>query len=157
MNKKIIIGIIIAVVVPAVVYAGSPLLINKTIDEALPSTNVGVDTLTSESTGVSVVSGDFVGVGDGIHNANGIAKIISLEDGTKILRLEDFKSTNGPDLYVYLATDPLATDYVSLGPLKANIGNQNYQIPDGTDLSKYDTALIWCRQFSVLFGHANLS
>jgi hypothetical protein len=46
---------------------------------------------------------------------------------------------------------------VSLGELKANIGNQNYEIPDGTDLAKYDTALVWCKQFSVLFGSAEIS
>jgi hypothetical protein len=111
----------------------------------------------SEPAPLTVLTGNFVGVNDGIHNAEGIAKVVPLEDGSKILRLEDFKSTNGPDLYVYLATDEKATDYVSLGQLKANIGNQNYEIPEGTDLSKYDTALVWCKQFSVLFGHADLS
>ncbi|NOJ28474.1 MAG: hypothetical protein DA330_10745, partial [Nitrososphaera sp.] len=42
-------------------------------------------------------------------------------------------------------------------PLKANIGNQNYEIPDGVDLEKYNTALVWCKQFSVLFGSADLA
>ncbi|WKT57243.1 DM13 domain-containing protein [Candidatus Nitrosotenuis chungbukensis] len=100
--------------------------------------------------------GIFVGVGDGIHNAEGTAKVLSIDDA-QFLRLEDFKATNGPDLHVYLATDDKATNYVDLGSLKANVGNQNYRIPEGTDLSKYDTALVWCKQFSVLFGHANLS
>ena len=101
-------------------------------------------------------TGSFVGVNDGIHNAEGIAKIIRLEDNNNILRLEGLMATNGPDLYVYLATDKSATDFVDLGRLKANNGNQNYNIPLGTDLSKYDTALIWCRAFSVLFGSAEL-
>ncbi len=160
MNKKIIIGIIVALAIPVAVYAGSPLFINETINEPLPIsvTMEKSDTMMTES-GVApeALSGSFVGVGDGIHNAEGMAKIIQLEDGSQILRLEEFRSTNGPDLYVYLATDEKATDFVSLGPLKANIGNQNYDIPQGTDLSKYDTALVWCKQFSVLFGHANLS
>jgi hypothetical protein len=103
------------------------------------------------------LSGMFVGVGDGIHDAQGMAKILPLDTGASILRLEDFRSTNGPDLYVYLATDKDATDFVSLGRLKANTGNQNYDIPQGTDLAKYDTVLIWCKQFSVLFGSASLS
>ncbi|MGI0004353.1 MAG: DM13 domain-containing protein [Candidatus Nitrosotenuis sp.] len=171
MNKKIIIGIIVAVVIPAAVYAGSPLFINETINEPLPSSAIiktsevmeksetmeKSDTMMEKSGTTLALSGSFVGVNDGIHNAEGIAKVIPLDDGGQILRLEEFKSTNGPDLYVYLATDEKATDYVSLGELKANIGNQNYEIPEGTDLSKYDTALVWCKQFSVLFGHANLS
>lgn len=114
-------------------------------------------TQSGDSEEFSAKSGVFVGVGDGIHDAQGNALVIPLENGQKVLRLEDFRSTNGPDLYVYLATDSGASDYVSLGQLKANIGNQNYDIPAGTDLSKYDNVLIWCKQFSVLFGSAELA
>jgi hypothetical protein len=102
------------------------------------------------------LSGNFIGVNDGIHNAEGVAKVIVLDDGTNVLRLENFKATNGPDLYVYLATDRSASDIVNLGRLKGNIGNQNYPIPAGTDLAKYNTVLIWCKAFSVLFGSAQL-
>jgi hypothetical protein len=102
-------------------------------------------------------TGSFAGVGDGIHNAEGMAKVIPLQDGSNILRLEDLRVTNGPDLYVYLATDKSASDFVSLGKLKANNGNQNYNIPSEIDLTKYDTVIIWCRPFSVLFGSADLA
>ena len=105
----------------------------------------------------SFLIGNFIGVNDGIHNAEGLAKVIVLDDeGNSILRLENFRATNGPDLHVYLSTDKSASDFVSLGRLKGNIGNQNYEIPEGTELSKYDTVLIWCRAFSVLFGSAEL-
>ena len=54
--------------------------------------------------------------------------------------------------------DPeLDADFVNLGDLKGNIGNQNYDIPEGTDLSKYDTVIIWCKAFSVFFGGAELT
>ena len=102
-------------------------------------------------------SGTFVGVNDGIHNAEGVTLVLPLDDGSQILRLEEFHSTNGPDLYVYLATDKRASDFVNLGDLKANRGNQNYEIPQGTDLEKYDNVLIWCKQFSVLFGSSEIS
>ena len=159
MNKKIIIGIVLAALIPAIVYAASPLFFNRTIDEEIPLAKTGPSTETQNTETVppvATVSGVFVGVGDGIHSAQGTAKVLQLDDVT-FLRLEDFKATNGPDLHVYLATDEKATDYVDLGSLKANIGNQNYQIPEGTDLAKYDTVLVWCKQFSVLFGHAELS
>lgn len=105
----------------------------------------------------SAYTGAFVGVNDGIHNAEGRVVVIPLgDDGRSILRLEDFKSTNGPDLYVYLSTDKAASDFVNLGRLKGNMGNQNYEIPEGTDLEKYDTVLIWCKAFSVLFGSAEI-
>lgn len=105
----------------------------------------------------TTISGSFVGVNDGIHNAEGRAIAIALDNGGRILRLEDFRSTNGPDLYVYIATDKSASDFLSLGRLKGNIGNQNYEIPAGADLAKYDTVLIWCQAFSVLFGSAELT
>jgi hypothetical protein len=103
-------------------------------------------------------TGSFVGVGDGIHNAEGEAKVIPFQnENSNILRLENLRVTNGPDLYVYLATDKTASDFVNVGKLKANNGNQNYDIRAGTDLTNYDTVLIWYRPFSVLFGSAELS
>ena len=120
---------------------------NTSIDESMSQ---------GSETNDSLLTGSFVGVGDGIHDAQGIAKVIPVEGGAGVLRLEDLVVTNGPDLYVYLSTDKSASDFVNLGRLKANIGNQNYPIPDGTDMSKYDTVLIWCRAFSVLFGSAEL-
>jgi hypothetical protein len=122
---------------------------NNTISE-----NLSVATMSASSN--ETLIGNFVGAGDGFHNAEGVAKIIQLADGTDILRLENFKATNGPDLYVYLSTDKTNADIVNLGRLKGNIGNQNYLIPAGTDKTKYNTALIWCRAFSVIFGSAQL-
>lgn len=156
MNKKIIISAIIAaIVMPLSVYTISPLFIESTINEELPAS---MQTMNGDQQRVMTThSGRFVGVDDGIHDAQGVALVVPLEDGKNLLRLEDFHSTNGPDLHVYLATDNTASDFVNLGRLKANNGNQNYEIPEGIDISKYDTALIWCKQFSVLFGHAELS
>jgi hypothetical protein len=106
------------------------------------------------------LAGTFIGVNDGIHNAAGMARVITLAgaENSSILRLENFKATNGPDLYVYLSADSHhASDYVSFGRLEGNRGNQNYEIPDGTDLSKYRAVLIWFRAFSVLFRSAELN
>jgi Electron transfer DM13 len=103
-----------------------------------------------------IMTGYFIGAGDGFHNAEGSAKVIPLGDGNTILRLENFKSTNGPNVHLYLATDKSASNFIDLGKLKANNGNQNYNIPHGTDLAKYSMALIWCKDFSVLFGSAQL-
>ena len=133
---------------------------NTSIDESMAQINQLLSEQQTSQTGNEtsdlLLTGSFVGVGDGIHDAQGIAKVIPIEDGGNVLRLEDLVVTNGPDLYVYLSTDKKASDFVNLGRLKANIGNQNYLIPSGTDITKYDTALIWCRAFSVLFGSAEL-
>jgi len=133
---------------------------NTSIDESMAQINQSISEQQISQIGNEtrdlLLTGSFVGVGDGIHDAQGIAKVIPIEGGGDVLRLEDLVVTNGPDLYVYLSTDKSASDFMNLGRLKANIGNQNYPIPVGTDLSKYDTVLIWCRAFSVLFGSADL-
>jgi hypothetical protein len=46
--------------------------------------------------------------------------------------------------------------FVSLGPLKGNIGDQNYTVPADVDLSRYRAATIWCQRFGVNFGTAPL-
>jgi hypothetical protein len=155
MDQKLIPSriVVAALVLPSILtVAGLPSLHSFiTADLFQPETAFAQDQQTQ-----SPLSGQFMGVGDGVHEAEGLAKEISLEDGRQFVRFENFKVTNGPDLFVYLATDKSASDFVDLGRLKANNGNQNYQIPPGTDLSKYNTVVIWCKAFSVLFGSAEL-
>ena len=104
-----------------------------------------------------MLAGNLIDAGDGFHMASGQVKVLQSLNGTQILRLENLDVTNGPDLYVYLATDTTAKDFVSLGRLKGNMGNQNYPIPENTDFEKYNTVLIWCQAFSTLFGSSKLS
>lgn len=89
------------------------------------------------------------------YQVSGSAKLVD-QGGKKILRLEDFSSSSGPDLKVYLATDVNASQFISLGRLKSISGNQNYDISGMPNLGQYPFALIWCEQFGALFGSANL-
>lgn len=129
---------------------------DTTINETMTST-MDSSKNTEQNENKNILVGDFMGVNDGIHNAEGKAKILTLSDGSQIIRLEEFRSTNGPDVHLYLSTNKQASDFIDLGRLKANIGNQNYQIPVNTDYNKYNYVLIWCQPFSVLFGSAQLS
>jgi hypothetical protein len=103
---------------------------------------------------ITLKSSNFVDA-DSSHKVSGNVNILYNKE-QKILRFEEFSSTNGPDLYVYLATDKSAEDFISLGELKGNLGDQNYEVSDDLDLEKYDTVLIWCKKFGVLFGSAEL-
>ena len=101
---------------------------------------------------------------DAFHKGAGQATIYELPDGTQVLRLEDFSTTNGPDLHVLLAAHPDPTSrseieqgYLDLGSLKGNIGNQNYDLPAGTDLSTYHSVVIYCMPFHVIFSTATLN
>lgn len=154
-TKKIALILVALIVIPIGIYTISPYFTNTTIDEGLPSVTSNGEQPESGKIPKSLFVGKFVGVDDGIHDASGDAKIFNIEN-TQYLRFENFEATNGPDLHVYLATDDKATEFVDLGRLKANQGNQNYEVPDGTDLNKYDKVLVWCQMFSVLFGSADL-
>ena len=98
------------------------------------------------------------------HETSGTAVLIRLPDGSHVLRFENLDTSNGPDLRVYLSEIPAGDDlraygerFVDLGALKGNIGNQNYRIPRSVDVSKYRSAVIWCRRFTVGFGVAPLT
>lgn len=157
MNRVLIVIVVAIGIVSA--FALSPYFTESTIDEALP-TGAIIQPTTEEAMTEEIhtsYAGTFIGVGDEIHDAEGDAYTILLEDGSNVLRLENFKSTNGPDLYVYLSTDENASEFINLGKLKANNGNQNYEIPDDAIFEKYNKVLIWCKAFGVLFGSAELS
>jgi peptide methionine sulfoxide reductase msrA/msrB len=91
------------------------------------------------------------------HTATGTVSISKSENGETIVRLNDFETINGPDLFVYLATDKEATDFVSLGKLKSTNGNQNYVVPGGVKIEDYAYVLVWCKRFGVLFNSADIS
>ena len=96
---------------------------------------------------------------DAFHFGRGRALIIEVAPGRQTLRMEDFSVQNGPDLFVYLSPNPsgYAADAVNLGKLKASDGAFNYDVPEGIDISRIKSVIVWCRQFSVLFAAASLS
>jgi hypothetical protein len=101
------------------------------------------------------------------HTSSGIARLIRLADGRVQVTLENLDTSDGPDLHVWLSDQPVIPGnggwfvfddgrYVELGPLKANRGNQVYDVPAGTDLTGLTSVTIWCKRFSVSFGAAPL-
>lgn len=100
--------------------------------------------------------GQWVGADD-FHFASGDALLIESAPGVYTLRVENFSVRNGPDVFVLLSPgDGYEDGALDLGALKGTDGAFNYEIPSGTDVSQYKSAIIWCRQFDVLFGHAPL-
>lgn len=93
------------------------------------------------------------------HPTSGRALVLGNGTDQRFLRFEDFGTDNGPDLNVYLVNSSTGdvSDYVDLGDLKGNIGEQNYEIPADVDLAVYDRVVIWCVRFGVGFGNASLT
>ena len=97
-----------------------------------------------------VLTGQFVD--SDVHEGTGTAEIKG-----ETLYLTDFKTDWGPDLKVYLSTDKEATEFVDLGELQSKEGDQEYELPPGTNPEDYVYVLVWCRAFSVLFTSAELA
>ena len=101
---------------------------------------------------------------DRFHRGSGTATIHRLPDGSHVLRLETLDVTNGPALVVILSPHPNPsssadvhqTGYVELAKLKGNKGNQNYPLPDGVDPATFNSVVIYCKPFKVVFSVAPL-
>lgn len=101
-----------------------------------------------------------------VHQTSGRATIYQEGGGKLVLRLTNFKTSNGPDVHVILIATKDADDdanfvksdtgRLELGKLKGNEGDQNYEIPSGTDLAKFQTVSIYCERFNANFGAAPL-
>jgi hypothetical protein len=97
------------------------------------------------------------------HATSGSARVVALADGRRYVRFEDFRTSNGPALKVYLSAAPASGPggafddrFVDLGDLKGNIGAQNYAIPGDVRLGGYRSVVVWCKRFGVPFAAAAL-
>ena len=156
MNKWKLALPILAIVLFAAWYTFRPdrLITNQRINEPFPAAD-------QASSAEAVESGMFSGV---MHPTAGTATVYRFENGDRILRFTNFTTSNGPDVHVYLvaavdAKDSATVehaDFIDLGRIKGNIGDQNYTLGRDLDLSKYQTVSIWCKRFAVNFGAAPL-
>lgn len=122
------------------------LFVNQTVNEKAPSASQASEI---------VAKGSFTSYA---HETKGNAQILNV-DGKRILRLTDFHTSNGPDVRVYLlkGNDSASVkegEFIDLGSIKGNIGDQNYEIPAGA--GEFGAVAIWCKRFSVGFGGATL-
>ncbi|TAE38038.1 MAG: hypothetical protein EAZ70_01015 [Runella slithyformis] len=131
----------------------------KTEIEAAPTSSTGAPVNLSNPAQTFDVAGQKLiaqgtFMGSGRYSASGVVK--RYEKGAKqTLVFEDFKIDSGPDLRIYLAEDKSAKGFVELSS-KVNSGNFFLELPANTDLAKQKQVLIWCKQFTVLFGNAEL-
>ncbi len=177
---------LLAVGIPVGWYLASPLFIRTELNEAAPipvttittvttppstttsppaepdpsaATTTTTNTTVPEPEGPAgvVATGTFLGA-DEFHFGSGNAVVIETAPGAYTLRFEDFSVRNGPELYVYLSpTETYDEQALEVGRLKATDGSFNYELPAGTDPSQFQSVIVWCRPFGVLFASALLS
>ena len=192
-RRRIVAGILAVLTIPALAVAwwlGSPLFLNKTVDEEFPLTvsaeippdikrsdvemvmevMAKVNTKMTEAMPEAAKAAEKVSTGsfkgkDRFHKGSGDATVYLQPNGEYLLRLEELSVTNGPDLHLLLSAhaDPKSGSevkddgFIDLGKLKGNRGNQNYEIPDGVDVSQYQSVVVYCKPFHVVFAVAPLS
>lgn len=147
--------------VPAVWYLGSPLVIRTELIEPAPvavAESAPPASAAPLAFAPTVLSSGLFSGADDFHFGQGTASIIATAPGRYTLRFEDFSVRNGPDLYVFLSPDAGGSvdGALELGTLKATDGAFGYELPQGTDPTRFASAIIWCKQFSVLFAVARL-
>ncbi len=153
-TKLLIPIVVVAAFVAWYAFRPERLVVNRSVDEALPTAPGGLSPR-------PLVSGEFYSI---LHPTAGTATIYQMGDGSRVLRLTSFRTSNGPDVHVYMVAADDAKDaatvekagFFDLGVIKGNIGDQNYTLSSDLNLAKYRAVSIWCKRFSVNFGAAAL-
>lgn len=153
--KIVVPVLVIALFVAWYAFRPERLVVNQRVHEELPATQ-------NSSPDQALTSGTFHSV---LHPTSGTATIYRTSDGSRILRFTNFKTSNGPDVHIYMVAAEDATDnasveragFIDLGAMKGNEGDQNYALGSDVDLSKYRSVSVWCKRFSFNFGTAPLT
>lgn len=140
----------------------------KRILAAIAFASLGVTTSISltapaiaEAEATMSLSGEFIKKQKSIK---GSWEIIQRGDQTVIKFGDDFRAKRGPDLKVFLSpktvsnvTGKTATDgAVLIAELSSNKGAQEYILPDGINLNDFESLLVHCEAYSVLWGGGQL-
>jgi Electron transfer DM13 len=154
----VVAGVAIFIVALAV-FEPWKLVINHRVNEPPPETSNSANLANGQLTALVVARGRLV---SHEHASSGPVVVIRLADNSRVLRLEDLRTSDGPSLRVWLAAAPVTEGrdgwlvfdddpHVDLGPLKGNIGSSNYPIPPEVDLAALQSVTIWCERFRVSF------
>lgn len=163
----------VLVVVGLLVFEPWKLVIDQEVNEAAPVAAVATAPTAVAPVPASAPSPQVRTLAAGTfisheHASSGTVRILELADGSRVLRLENLRTSNGPRLKVWLSDAPVVDGtagwylfddgrHVDLGDLKGNIGSSNYPIPADVDLDDLTSVSIWCDRFDVSFAAARLS
>ena len=142
------------------------LVVDQTVSEAAPVVTAPevVDAADAPAGPTVLATGELI---THEHATTGSVHLLQLPDGSKVLRVEDLDTSNGPQLKVWLTDQPVIEGrdgwhvfddgrHVDLGDLKGNLGSANYPVPADADLTGLSSVSIWCDRFDVSFGAAEL-
>jgi hypothetical protein len=165
-----VLGLIVFVLV---YFEPQDLILNKRVNEDLPFTvrsaspADGAASASVPPSAHGTTEADLIASGvfrSGGHETSGVAQLLRLPDGSNLVRLAPFRTSNGPAVHVWLSGAAAgagnrvvaSAKHLDLGGLKGNIGDQNYVVPAGAHPEDFSSVVIWCQRFSVTFGSASL-
>ncbi|HVS30582.1 MAG TPA: DM13 domain-containing protein [Thermoanaerobaculia bacterium] len=146
-----------------VIFRPELAFIDRRVDEPFPAAQEAhlITEPSPAPTPTPLLRGEFTSLA---HETLGTATVYEIPGGRRVLRLTGFRTSNGPDVRVYLVKAAEADDdavrtagIIDLGSMKGNVGDQTYEIPAGVDLDSHRSVSIWCARFGVNFGKAALS
>jgi hypothetical protein len=156
---------VVAAVVGAAVFEPWKLVVDERVQEAAPAVGAAQEAAAPVlAQPVVLARGTLI---SHEHDSSGTVTVLRLPDGSRVLRLEDLRTSNGPRLQVWLSDAPVLAGtegwrvfddgrHVDLGDLKGNLGSSNYPIPPDVDLAALPSVSIWCARFHVSFAAAEL-
>jgi len=101
-----------------------------------------------------VAKGAFRGASG--HTTLGDVVVVKSAMGAQVVLQDNFRLDGAPDPKVGFGADGRYDRASQLAHLKSLGGEQAYDVPASLDLSRYNQVYIWCEQFSVPLGVANL-
>lgn len=105
--------------------------------------------------GTITARGNFVGASR--HETSGTAEIVKTDAGWVISLGRDFSLDGGPDPVVALGNGGTWDASTKSGSLIKLRGSQAYLLPASVDVGKYRQIHVWCEEFSVPLGYADLN
>jgi len=109
-------------------------------------------------------SGDFTEI-DAVRRAEGSVTVYQQADGSWLIRFEGFQVQPIPQLHLFLSAhpDPRTPEEVRAeglgldwGPLKGDVGNQNYPMSAGFDMSAVQSVVIYALPYGEVISTAPL-
>jgi hypothetical protein len=176
MRNRVLIGGLgmIVAVVGFLAFRPDKLFVDDPVDEALTEVFADEPAATSEITAApgttavdtttgaepeAVLEGSWRGID---HSASGTVTVYRQADRYALRFEDDTDIQNGPDLKVWFLEGSdyeggVPTTFLNLGPLKGNVGGQNYELGADFDPARHRAVLVWCERFSVPFAVAALT